>query len=353
MMRNASFGIIPALVVLILSAGSLMAQRVLYEDHFTGGAPDIAWESVWADSLGTPLTPMGTDSVPVNPSGDGWIGIVEADTASLGGLGLAVAGSDTLTDYSMEAQVWVDVTDASFYEGIMVRTNVDTATGVAQGYQLVSNFYPSFFLSRVKFRKYSSQPDDIHDLAVFDNEDIPGGEPTSSGWHTFKIDAQGDLFWLYWDGMEFPNNPQVDTTGTPPLLSGNFGVYIFNLGYGRTGVDDIIVEGGGPTGLGDSPGGAGLPKAFSLSQNYPNPFNPMTTIRVDVPAGPTEHATLAIYDLRGRRVRTLVDRPLEPGTHLFAWDGRDDDGRPVSSGTYIYRMKRGDERSSKKMILAK
>jgi len=342
------------LAVLAMTAGTGMGQVVLYEEHFTGGTTDIEWESAWFDSLGTPLTPMLTDSVQLNPSGDGWIGLVEADTASLGGLGLAVAGDTALTDYSMEAEIWVDVDDDdTYYEGIMVRVTIDEETGVAQGYQLVTNFYPPFFISRMKFRKYSSLPNDIHDLRVYDDSEIPGGAPATSSWHTFKIDAQGNSFWLYWDDQPLPDNPQVDTTQTPLLLDGKFGVYIFNFGsYGQVGCDDIIIE-GEAEGVGDTPGDIQAPKAFSLSQNYPNPFNPMTTIRVDIPEGNARHSVLAIYDMRGRRVRTLADKPLDPGTHLFAWDGRDSSGRSVPSGTYIYRMRQGEDQYTRKMLLMK
>ncbi len=354
MKLKTKFAIVPVLAVLAMIPRAGLGQVILYEEHFTGGNTDLEWESAWFDSLGNPLTPMQTDSVPQNPSGDGWVGLIQADTASLGGLGLAIAGDTALTDYSMEAQIWVDVDDDdSYYEGIMVRVNTDEGTGVVQGYQLVSQFYPPFFISRLKFRKYSSIPNDIHDLRLYDSSEIPGGAPTESSWHTFKIDAQGNSFWLYWDDQELPDNPQVDTTQTPVLLNGNFGVYIFNLGsYGEVRCDDIIIE-GEPEGVGDTPGDIQVPRAFFLSQNYPNPFNPMTTIRVDIPEGQARHAVLAIYDMRGRRIRTLADKPLDPGTHLFAWDGRDSSGRTVPSGTYIYRMKQGEDQFTRKMLLMK
>jgi hypothetical protein len=351
MKLKTSCVIFSVLAFLFLTTETGRGQVVLYEEHFTGGTTDLVWESAFFDSVGTPLTPMQVESLPGNPSGDAWIGVVEADTAIIGGLGLATAGDESLTDYSMEAQIIVNVTDGSFYEGIMVRVNRDTTTGVVQGYQLVSNFYPMFGSTQLRFRKYSTIPNDIIVLRTWDETEIPGGAPTESGWHTFKIDAQGDLFWLYWDDMELPDNPQVDTTATP-LLSGNFGVYIFNLGWGRTACDDIIVE-GEPQGVGDKPDNIGLPRAFSLSQNYPNPFNPMTTIRVDIPAGDPRHSVLKIYNLRGRQIRTLADKPLTQGTHLFAWDGRDDSGRQVSSGTYIYRMRQGEDQYTRKMLLMK
>jgi len=78
------------------------------------------------------------------------------------------------------------------------------------------------------------------------------------------------------------------------------------------------------------------PAAFTLAQNAPNPFNPSTTIRFALPeAG---HVTLAVYDINGRLVRTLVGRPLGAGSHAVVWDGKDAMGRAVASGVYVYRL---------------
>jgi hypothetical protein len=103
---------------------------------------------------------------------------------------------------------------------------------------------------------------------------------------------------------------------------------------------------------GGSNGSPNLPKAFSLSQNYPNPFNPSTTIRFDVPEG---HASVsvnvAVYDLRGRLVRKLVDEQKTPGRYQIHWDGRDDRGQEVSSGVYLYRITAGEFVSTRKMVM--
>lgn len=85
-----------------------------------------------------------------------------------------------------------------------------------------------------------------------------------------------------------------------------------------------------------------------LGQNYPNPFREATTINYEV-----EHAapvTLAVYDLLGRRVRTLVDERQGPGAHRAVWDGRDASGRPVASGTYFYRLRVGEAVTSKQAL---
>jgi hypothetical protein len=88
-----------------------------------------------------------------------------------------------------------------------------------------------------------------------------------------------------------------------------------------------------------------------LHQNRPNPFNPRTTIRFSVAGkGPVE---LAIYDVGGRLVRTMIDKTMSPGLHAVVWDGTDDKGRSVGSGIYWSQLEAGDYVSSKKLVLLK
>jgi hypothetical protein len=103
-----------------------------------------------------------------------------------------------------------------------------------------------------------------------------------------------------------------------------------------------------PTGVtgGDVPA-AGV----QLGQNAPNPFNPGTTIRYTVSErGP---ATLRIYDVRGRLVRTLTDRVLAPDQYTVTWDGKDDAGHGVPSGVYFYRLEANGTSMSRRMVLLK
>ena len=95
----------------------------------------------------------------------------------------------------------------------------------------------------------------------------------------------------------------------------------------------ILVKALFSTGVGEEPG---LPQTFKLSQNYPNPFNPSTTIRYELP-GPAQ-VVLDIYDLRGRKVRTLVRGRQLAGVHSVLWNGRDESGGSLASGVYFYRL---------------
>jgi len=102
--------------------------------------------------------------------------------------------------------------------------------------------------------------------------------------------------------------------------------------------------------LTDLPDG-GLPQRFNLHQNVPNPFNPMTAIKYDLPAA--GRVDLTIYTIDGRRVTTLVSRHMTAGRHTAIWDGRDDTGQPVASGTYLYHIKAGQYEQSQRMLLLK
>ncbi len=92
-----------------------------------------------------------------------------------------------------------------------------------------------------------------------------------------------------------------------------------------------------------------IPVAFGLSQNQPNPFHDPTTIRFALPS--SSHVRLEIFDLLGRRVRTLVDADLPAAFHSRQWDLRTDHGDLVRPGIYMYRMVAGDFRDQKKMLL--
>lgn len=95
-----------------------------------------------------------------------------------------------------------------------------------------------------------------------------------------------------------------------------------------------------------------LPRSFALGAAYPNPFNPSTKIAFAVPAG-GGRVDLQIFDLSGRLVRTLVSGEQEGGNHTAVWAGLNDAGRPVSSGTYFYRLQAPSFDETKKMVLVK
>jgi hypothetical protein len=103
--------------------------------------------------------------------------------------------------------------------------------------------------------------------------------------------------------------------------------------------------------LGDYASGGDLPTVFRLVQNAPNPFNPKTTVAYNVPR--ESEVTIRVYDVAGRRVRTLVDGVVEPGRHVAVWDGLNESGEAVGSGIYFCTMEAPDFHDSRKMTLLK
>ncbi len=97
-----------------------------------------------------------------------------------------------------------------------------------------------------------------------------------------------------------------------------------------------------------------LPEEFHLSQNYPNPFNPSTTIEYSLPVVDAlsevevQNVTIKIYDILGNEVSQLVNKTQPPGFYEVEFDGRN-----LSSGLYIYRIKTNDFMDTKKMLLVK
>ena len=106
----------------------------------------------------------------------------------------------------------------------------------------------------------------------------------------------------------------------------------------------------GATAVGEGEGES-LPGAFALAQNYPNPFNASTVIPYHIRADGPVPVRLSLYSAQGQLVRTLVDRPVSPGRHIRAWDGRDRYGLPVASGVYVCRLEVGVEAQSSKLLL--
>ena len=96
---------------------------------------------------------------------------------------------------------------------------------------------------------------------------------------------------------------------------------------------------------------AQIPKEYILNQNYPNPFNSVTTLRYDLPE--QSDVTITIYNMLGRKVKTLVNSTQDAGFKSVIWDATNYQGNPVSAGVYLYKIQAGEYISTKKMVLLK
>jgi len=93
-----------------------------------------------------------------------------------------------------------------------------------------------------------------------------------------------------------------------------------------------------------------IPEVTELRENYPNPFNPTTMISFSIPQT-SQFVKLAIYNLKGQKVTTLVDEILPVGRHSVAWDGKDASGEDVSYGIYFYIIETEFNKISKKLVV--
>ncbi len=93
------------------------------------------------------------------------------------------------------------------------------------------------------------------------------------------------------------------------------------------------------------------PEKCVLKQNYPNPFNNNTKIYFQIPS--QEFATLKIYNLIGKQVKTLLQTTIKAGYHGIVWDGSDSKGQQVNSGVYYYQIMAGDFCSTRRLVYLK
>ena len=94
-----------------------------------------------------------------------------------------------------------------------------------------------------------------------------------------------------------------------------------------------------------------IPTVYALHQNYPNPFNPTTQVKYDLPE--TGDVQIMIYDLMGRKVRTLINSEQNAGFKTLQWNATNDRNELVSAGLYLYTIQAGEFRQTKKMVLLK
>ncbi len=124
---------------------------------------------------------------------------------------------------------------------------------------------------------------------------------------------------------------------------------IFNFSFGTYKLQIRDMADLGQLGINDD--FAGIAREFALYPNFPNPFNPETRIRFQL--AENSDVKLIVYDVLGRKIRTLVSDRMDAGHHIINWNGLDDSGIDAASGMYIYRIKAGDFIDHRKMLLVR
>ena len=144
-----------------------------------------------------------------------------------------------------------------------------------------------------------------------------------------------EMSFRFWDNIENIEMGDIDVTETSgDETFASLGTSVLCLEIMTTGISDEPIS-----------------TVTKLGQNYPNPFNPETTINFSMKE--SGHVTLEIYNIKGQRVKTLINEFRDAGYYRAIWDGTDDNRILVSSGIYLYKMNEGYQIMLKKMLLVK
>jgi hypothetical protein len=318
----------------LMLACSLLFSQVLYEEYFTDGNMQLDWGPWFTDSLGIGDS-MGVINDPTTPGGDSWAGRISNEY--MGVAGLTYAGASSLVDYSIEAWVYTLVTTAAGpYNGIAIR--MDPSTRYL--YRLVSDFDNSARI-RLGLIGYQGYPVVLRDWT---SSEIPGGVPSSSSWHKFKLKVVADSIWAYYDEQMLPDCPIINDS----VSSGYFGIYVFNMSdTTSTKCDNVIVQAEGAS---IAEHDIDREATFSVA---PNPFRYKTVIsfgkahldRIENSSyrtGSVECRKLRIYDVSGRTVKVFNLASGLLFSASISWDGKDSAGNALAPGVYFITDKNSD-----------
>jgi len=165
--------------------------------------------------------------------------------------------------------------------------------------------------------------------------------------YLIKTDSLGDTVWTRtYGGADVDWGYSIEQTSDGGYIIAGL---TWSCGAGAEDVYLIKTDGDGLVQVTEGREESHRPGSWYLRQNHPNPFGPATTITYALPDA--EPVTLAIYDIRGALVRSLISGTVSAGQHRVVWDGRDGRGRNVASGIYFCSMDAGGFRETRRMVL--
>ena len=257
-----------------------------------------------------------------------------------------VDGTDGLWDY-VDLVPWHGMDD---YSMVAPTLGDSTHNGIHWSTFMVSGHTedPNVFFDSEPITGYSV--DNLHPQTPGGVQADIGNDGIVLSWHG-PVDADFDHHKVYRFNLNAQDPAEeystVDTFFVDEVVDGNYEYWVSAVDYNGNESDPSEVV----SVLLDVDVAIALPTEFALQQNYPNPFNPSTQIQYAVPTD--ANVTIAIYDLMGRKVRTLVNGNVTAGYHTTMWNATNDLGQPVAAGMYIYTISSHDYLAKKKMVLLK
>ena len=247
---------------------------------------------------------------------------VGQNSSNMGALGIGCEEQNNSWNFSIsEPIIQVDGSDDEWNPGESLSLEMEFCNNSSIGHM----FYPGVVLEA-----------DTTIVAISNNYFwFYGMDANSCNVVTFEITADSSIisdtlvtFIAYSEALNCENQPEYCIIGDTTIF------HIEIAGQGVLNTEDSY-----------------CPLEISLHQNYPNPFNPITSIRYDLPND--DFVNIAVYDMKGRLVKTLINSRESSGSKSILWDATNDKNEHVSAGLYIYAIQVGNLRQTKKMVLLK
>jgi len=244
-----------------------------------------------------------------------------------------------------------------------------SATGLKDMHNIDPTFLPTYF--KAEFIDTSISATEVRgllgtELGNLSRYKAPSTPDFPTPRPAMRAVSSGEAFLSYKNGNPDPavgisyRGSHKSVILSIPIESIVYQLVIFNKIWSVDTLINRVIDFFDPisTGFDDNDPLVQLPESFELNQNFPNPFNPSTTISYTIRTrgsiGSEPYRTqLDIFNLLGRKVKTLVDKVQSPGTYTVQWQGDTDSGSKVASGIYFYRLILGPETQTKKMMLLK
>jgi hypothetical protein len=284
-----------------------------------------------------------TDTLVIYNQGNQTLNVTDI-TVSLPAYEVSATSFNITANSSAEIYITFTPTENNIYEAIMSISSNDPLNPITTVDLIGDAIYPDIEISQSSFDfGVVNLQTEVVDTLVVSNlgTDVL---------HVSEISVAGDAFSLDIESFDLQPSETIDV-----LIS-------FIPTEEITYTDTISIYCDDPfepfleidlTGIGQNLTGSEdmLPSVTKVNQNYPNPFNPTTTINYSV--SQAGRVSIIVYNIKGEKVRTLVDSEHEPQWYKVTWNGKDDNGRAVSSGVYFYRFLAEGENQTRKMLLLK